>query len=116
MLMRSWDQSDFRCGATLGATKNEPRKTHHYGREPLAHGRATVLANSERIIRPRRSYRPPRAVVWRKSGPGYRRIAAAAAQPAAAGAMVETAVLTVREDGDNAWGGRKIAKVLQAAK
>jgi hypothetical protein len=30
--------------------------------------------------------------------------------------MVETAVLTVREDGDNAWGGRKIAKVLQAAK
>ena len=40
----------------------------------------------------------------------------AAAQPTAAGAMVETAVLTVREDGDNAWGGRKIAKVLQAAR
>jgi hypothetical protein len=30
--------------------------------------------------------------------------------------MVETAVLTFREDSDNAWGGRRIAKVLQAAR
>jgi len=41
-------------------------------------------------------------MVRQKSGPGYRRIAAAAAQPTAAGAMVETAVLTVREDSNNA--------------
>ena len=41
-------------------------------------------------------------MVWQKSGPGYRQIAAAAALPAAAGAMVETAVLTVREDSNNA--------------
>ena len=42
-------------------------------------------------------------------------IAAAAAQAAAAGVMVETVVLTVREDSNNAWGGRKIAKVLRDA-
>ena len=56
-----------------------------------------------------------RAVVWRKSGPGYRQIAAAAAQPAAAGVMVETVVLTVREDSNNAWSWRKIAKELRDA-
>jgi len=42
--MRHRDLSNFRSGATLGATKSESRKTHRYGRGPLARGRATVSA------------------------------------------------------------------------
>ena len=49
----------------------------------------------------------------RARGP-CRSLAPAASQPDADGAIVEAEVLRIRDESNNAWGGRKIAHVMSA--